>query len=151
MDTIRFLVFYQSLHEIIKNIKKIETSYMKEYGLRSVHMVYLLRIHGSEKGSTVTELAALAKTDKALTSRTVKELIDSGFVTSRTKSEDRSYRKKYHLTPKGEEVASAINSDILDYILGARADISEEDIQIFYRVLATFENNISLIANKEKG
>ena len=151
MDSNRFLIFYQSLHEIIKNIRKIETSYMKEHGLRSVHMVYLLRIYGSEHGSTVTELAALAKTDKALTSRTVKELIDCGFVTSRTKSEDKSYRKKYRLTPRGEEVASAINSDILDYMLGARGDISEEDVQIFYRVLSAFENNISLIANKEKG
>lgn len=150
MDTNRFLTFYQSFNRIVKDIKKKEMSYMKEYGLRSVHMACLLCIGQSEKGMTVTELAKEARTDKALISRTLRELMNDGFVATKTKSEDKSYKKKYYLTEKSERIANTINKDIAEYIIAARGDIPEEDIQTFYRVLASFEHNISLIANDEQ-
>ena len=95
---------------------------------------------------TVTELAAATSTDKALISRTLRELIDDGFIATKTPGEDRTYKKKYYLTPRSEEIVDAINKDIAAYILSARGDMPDDDIATFYRVLATFEKNISLIA-----
>lgn len=148
MDINRFLLFYQSLDVIVKKIKRIETYYMREYGLRSVHMGCILRISQSEKGMTVTEIANATHTDKALISRTLKDLIDDGFVSTRTKGEDKSYKKKYHLTEKGQKITTDINDDIAEYIISARGDMSEEDLAVFYKVLGIFEHNISLIARR---
>lgn len=146
METKRFLIFYQGLARIVKDIKKIEMSYLEEYGLRSVHMSCLLHINQSEKGMTVTQLSKASKTDKALISRMIKELTADGFIM--TTSADKTYNKKYVLTPKSTTIMDGIENDISKYMSHARADIPEEDLAKFYEVLALLEHNISLIANK---
>ncbi len=146
MDSKRFLIFYQSFNRIVQDIKKLEMSYMSEYGLRSVHMGCLLHIKQNEKGMTVTQLAKASKTDKALISRAVKELIADGFITTRSSAENKTYNKRYFLTEKSEKIVSNINEDVSEYMSRARADIPEEDMTKFYEVLALLENNISLIA-----
>ena len=150
MDTNRFLIFYQSFERVLKDIKKKEMSYMSEYGLRSVHMRCLLRIGQSEKGMTITQLAKASNTDKALISRVIKELTKDGFVTTKTVGEDKSYNKKYHLTEKGENIASDINEDMSHYMAQARVGIPEGDMLKFYETLAILSNNISLIADSNK-
>lgn len=147
MDTKRFLIFYQSFNRILKGIKKIEMTYMSEYGLRSVHMGCLLCIRQSEKGMTVTQLANACKTDKALISRVVKELIADDFIT--TKSSEKTYNKKYILTEKSEILTSRLEAAISEYMARARVNISEENLITFYEVLGELENNISLIAYDE--
>lgn len=146
MDTIRFLMFHRSLDSILKDIKRIEMSYMSEYGLRSVHMGCLLRITQSGKGMTVTELAKESQTDKALISRVIKELTNDGFIAT----SGSGYNKRYVLTEKGERVASDIIGDIGQYMLQARNGIPEEDMQKFYEVMASLSHNISLIVNDEQ-
>ncbi len=146
MDTIRFLVFYQSINRIVKDIKRLEMKYMSEHGLRSVHMGCLLCIKHSEKGVTVTQLAKATKTDKALISRVVKELLSDGFIT--TKSADKTYNKKYILTEKSEIVTTRIEEIIANHMARARGDIPEESINTFYEVLTALEHNISHDANK---
>ncbi len=150
MDTNRFLVFHQSFDSILKNIKKKEMSYMSEYGLRSVHMGCLLRIKHSERGMTITELSKASNTDKALISRVIKELTLDGFVATKTAGEDKSYRKKYYLTKKSENVVSDIDEDIGSYMAQARAGISDEDMLKFYETLAVLTKNISLIADGDQ-
>lgn len=148
METSRFLVFYQAMSRILKDIKRVEMSYLSEFGLRSAHMGCLLYIKQSEKGMTITQLSKSCKTDKALISRTVKELISSDFIV--TNSADKTYNKKYVLTQKGEMIVSNIKKDIVEYMARARAGISDKDMLEFYEVLTTLENNISLIASDEQ-
>lgn len=145
MDTNRFLVFYQSLSRIVKDIKRLEMSFMREYGLRSAHLGCLLYVGQSEKGMTVTQLAGACKTDKALISRVVKELIANGTIT--TRSSDKTYNKKYILTERGEEINANLTSAISEYMGSARKNVSEDDLVTFYEVLDTLEKNISHIAN----
>ena len=146
MDSNRFLVFYQSINRIVKDIKRLEMKYMSEHGLRSVHMGCLLCIKHSEKGVTVTQLAKATKTDKALISRVVKELLSDGFIT--TKSADKTYNKKYILTEKSEIVTDDVEEIISKHMANARAGIPEEKLNVFYEVLSTLEHNISHDANK---
>ena len=149
MDTNRFLIFYQSFERVVKDIKKKEKSYMSEYGLRSVHMGCLLRIHHSEKGMTITQLAKASNTDKALISRVVKELTAEGFLTTKIAGEDKRYNKKYYLTEKSEKIAHDINEDVGEYMAKARIGIPEEDMIKFYETLGMLAQNISLIADNE--
>lgn len=149
MDTNRFLMFYQSFEKVLKDIKKKETDYMREYGLRSVHMRCLLIIGQSENGMTITQLAKATGTDKALISRVIKELTIDGFVTAKPSGDDKSYNKKYYLTEKSEKIASDINEDMSLYMTAARKGISEEDMQKFYEILAHLTQNISRIADSK--
>lgn len=148
MDTKRFLFFYHGLHRIVKDIKKLETSYLGDHGLRSVHMSCLLNIVDSEDGVTATQLATSCGTDKALISRILKELIACEFVT--VEGEEKAYNKKYLLTEKGKSVVSAIEKDIVEYMTRAREGIPEERMQDFYEVMQALEKNIALIACDEQ-
>lgn len=150
MEINRFLIFYQSLEKVVKDIKRKEMSYMSEYGLRSVHMRCLLTVKQSEKGMTITQLAKATNTDKALISRIVKELSNDGFLETKNPEEDKSYNKKYHLTPKSEKISSDINEDMVEYLAKAREGIPEEDMQRFYEILAILTQNISVIADSEE-
>jgi DNA-binding MarR family transcriptional regulator len=149
MDTIRFLMFYRSFDAILKNIKKMEMSYMKEYGLRSVHMDCLLRIKQSKDGMTATELAKASKKDKALISRVIRELTSQGFISVNGRNDDKSYNKRYVLTEKSEGIVSDIVADISQYMAKARVGIPGDDMQKFYEVLASLTHNISLITIDE--
>ena len=147
METSRFLTFYQSFDRILKDIKKKEMSYMRDYGLRSVHLGCLLRMYKLSAGMTVTELARATKTDKALVSRTLKELSADGFVDTMDNGDEKTYNRKYFLTEKSNNILVDIDKDIAEYMGAARKNISEEKMQEFYKVLASLEYNISFIAN----
>ena len=148
MDTKRFLFFYHGLHRIVKDIKKIESSYLENYGLRSVHMSCLLNIENHKDGVTATQLATFCSIDKALISRILKELLACDFIYA--EGEGRAYNKKYNLTEKGKGVVSAIEKDIVEYMTRARVGIPEEKMIAFYDVLCALENNIALIASDEE-
>lgn len=148
METNRFLLFYQGLNRIVKDIKRIESSYLEDYGLRSVHMGCLLHISSSDCGLTATQLTLSSKTDKALVSRTLKELIACDFIS--VDGEDKAYNKKFTLTTKGKDLVVAIEKDIVEYMTRARVGIPDESMIGFYEVLSALENNISLIACDEQ-
>ena len=150
MDTTRFLMFSQSFNSVVKDIKRKEASYMKKYGLRSVHMGCLLLIKRQNDGMTVTELAKASGTDKALISRTIRELLTDGFVSVETEGDERIYNKKHYLTPKSEKIIADINKDIGEYMAQAREGIDAADMRRFYETLEALAHNISLIANDEQ-
>lgn len=150
MDTARFLLFSQGFKSVVKDIKRKESSYMKKYGLRSVHLSCLLLISLRGGGMTVTELAKESNTDKALISRIIRELLDDGFVLTEAHGEEKIYNKKYFLTHRSEEIVADVNTDIGEYMAEARSGISAEDMIKFYETLAALSYNISLIAGDEQ-
>ena len=145
MDTSRFIGFSQRLDRIVKNIKRKEMSYMREYGLRSVHISCLLCMDKHREGITVSELSRKCDTDKALISRTVKELSRDGFILPDTDAGDKNYNKRYKLSEKSEEILCKLKSDISEYVLEANVNISVDDLNVFYHVLSEFERNIERI------
>ena len=148
MDTKRFLFFYHGLHRIVKDIKKIESSYLENYGLRSVHMSCLLNIENHKDGVTATQLATFCSIDKALISRILRELVACDFVL--VEGAEKAYNRKYLLTEKGRSVVLAVEKDIVEYMTRARVCIPEEKMVAFYDVMCTLENNIALIASDEE-
>ena len=145
MDITRFITFSSRLDRIVKNIKKKEMAYMREHGLRSVHILCLLHIDMHEGGATVTELSRECDTDKALISRTVKELCRDGFILSEQGENDKNYNKKYFLSEKSISILSKLKTVISEYTEQANVNIAEEDLKTFYRVLGGLEQNIERI------
>ena len=144
MDITRFIAFSRRLDRIVKNIKRKEMAYMREYGLRSVHITCLLCIDMHEDGATVTELSRECDTDKALISRTVKELCSGGFVAEIGEG-GKNYNRRYTLSDNGREVIEGLKTVISEYVTQARENIDPADMKIFYTVLSEFERNIAQI------
>lgn len=144
MDTEKFLLFLQTFDRIVKNIKRIEMGYMKGFGLRSVHTGCILYMDGKEEGVTVTQLSKECDSDKALISRTVKELCSGGFVAEIGEG-GKNYNRRYTLSDNGREVIEGLKTVISEYVTQARENIDPADMKIFYTVLSEFERNIAQI------
>ena len=145
MDINRFIAFSQRLDRIVKNIKRKEMAFMREYGLRSVHISCLLCMDKHKNGVTVTELSRECDTDKALISRTVKELCKDGFILPEQDENDKNYNKKYILSEKSTALLSKLKTVISEYICQVSGSIAPEDMKTFYLVLGELEQNIERI------
>lgn len=147
MDTDRFLTFYQSISGIVRDIKRREMSYMRGCGLRSVHLRCLIRIRASEGGLGAVEISRDCEMDKALTSRTLRELCNGGFLESRPRGRG-AYKRIFLLTEKSERIMADFDRDISECIAAARNGIDAGELEIFYRVLFALGRNISEIAQE---
>lgn len=145
MDTDRFLTFYRGISGIVRDIKRKEMSYMRGCGLRSVHLRCLIRIRASEGGLGAVEISRDCEMDKALISRTLRELCDGGFLESRPRGRG-TYKRVFLLTEKSERIMADFDRDISEYVAAARGGISNEELEIFYKVLFMLGRNISDIA-----
>ena len=140
MKTHGFESIASSLGRIIKGVQAIKSRKMAQYGLKSTTCGCICRLYRSEEGLNAAELAQLAEIDKAQISRSTTELVEKGFV-YREEREGRCYKQKYRLTERGEEVASDLVQTIDRLKAAVAEDVSEEELQIFERVLFTLERN----------
>ena len=142
-----FEQFTLTLADILKSIKKIKDKRMNTYGLRSSHVMVLYLLGREENGLTPVELAESGSVDKALISRIITELSEKGFVTPNP-ADGKRYKARLMLTPAGKATAHYIASMIGDIQKQVSGDISMEEMEIFYRVLFTLQNNFRTIANQ---
>ncbi len=141
-----FEQFTLTLAHILKSIKKIKDKRMNTYGLRSSHVMVLYLLGREENGLTPVELAESGSVDKALISRIITELTEKGFVTPNP-SDGKRYKARLILTPAGKEASQYIASVISNIQAQVSGDIPKEDMEIFYRVLFTLQENFQEIAD----
>ena len=146
MKTERFEDFTTAISGIHRDIQKIKMKFTHHLGLKSVHMywLYLLRIHSD--GLTASELAELGKTNKALVSREIDELVEKGFIATDSRSDRRRYGWKFRLTETGMKMAETISAVAMNVQIRASGSIPEEDMEVFYRVINTLLANFDNMA-----
>ncbi len=149
MSTERFITFFQTQERILKNIKRIASPVMQAYGLRGVHTACFLALRHCPDGLTVTELSRECFMDKALSSRIVKELVAGDYIAATPDSGEKNYNKRYILTPKSRKIMLELNCMIAEYVSEAGQNISQDDIDTFYRVLAELDRNIEFIGKSQ--
>ena len=129
-----------SVEELIKNVNKIKSAKVSEFGIHMAHFNCLMHIDLSTEGLSPTELSKDCGIDKAFVSRTTSDLLKGGFIKTNEKFNDgRKYRNKYILTEKGKEVIKEIKmlfSDIGD-------KISEYEMRCFWRVVSTISESVN--------
>lgn len=135
-----FEQFTLTLADILKSIKKIKDKRMNTYGLRSSHVMVLYLLGREENGLTPVELAESGSVDKALISRIITELTEKGFVTNNP-VDGKRYKARLVLTPSGKETARYIAAMISDTQKKVSSNIPKEDMETFYRVLFTLQDN----------
>ena len=144
MSTERFTAFYQTFERVLKNIRRISSPVMQNYGLRSVHTTCILAF-SNHRGLTVTELARECMIDKSLASRVIRELLEGEFILPVPSESNKNYNKRYVLTAKSQTIMLELDRLITSYVTDAGANIPTADREIFYRVLAEFDRNIESI------
>lgn len=132
MEQDRLETFTAHLNNAARSITKLKNIRMAEFGLGSTHTTCLRKLYFAESGLTRRQLAEKCELDKAQISRVINELSEKDYVVECPAKT--SYRKRITLTDSGREVAHKINGIVLDVNNFVSGDISEDDIQSFYKV-----------------
>jgi DNA-binding MarR family transcriptional regulator len=143
-----FEVFSTSIAQLIKAMQFLKSRKMAQYGLKGTTALCLCQILDSEGGLTAGELAELGEIDKAQVSRSMAELSEKGFVT-RGDEENRRYKLKYQLTPKGRAAAEDITAAVRRVQDTVSKDISDADLNIFYSTLYKLCENFAALLEEE--
>lgn len=139
-----FSAFALSLESLNKNINKIKSAKISEFGIRAAHFNCLMHIDLSSDGLTPTEISKDCGIDKAFVSRTTADLIKGGFIKTNEKFNDgRKYRNKYILTEKGKAVIFEIKALIEKFFADVSGKISEYDMRCFLKVMSAISETVS--------
>ena len=76
----RYTTFSNLLITISRCVPRIKNTEMAALGLKGKQVQCLFALYGAEGGATITALSKLCGEDKAMVSRTVKELLEGGLV-----------------------------------------------------------------------
>lgn len=144
----RFETFTVLLNRISRNIRKIKTQEMAEYGLRSVHVSCLHYLYTSDR-LTATELCERCEEDKAAISRAVEYLENNGYLICESKSAKR-YKSPLILTAKGTEVGRKIAGKIEGVLADISDRMTEDERLLFYRCLAAISDGLEAVALKSE-
>ena len=141
----RFTAFALNLANIERDLHKMKSKKMAEYGLRATHLMCMVQIFCHEDGLSPTELARTCAIDKAFVSRITADLIDRNFIKFNEKYNDgRKYRQKFVLTEEGMKVMAQIDEVVGKVIAKIYDQVSEEELKNFYKILEVLNNNINL-------
>lgn len=137
----RFEEFITGITVCYKSIQRIKSSEMEKFfsGMKGTHAMCIFFLSRNPQGLTSSQLAKKCSEDKSAISRAVSLLQEKGFIMPTQKK----YRDILHLTDEGKILAEKINSLIFSWVSSIGEGITEEEREIFYKVLARFTENIS--------
>lgn len=145
----RFTAFTVNLSNVERNLHKVKSKKMAEYGLRATHLMCMIKIYTTEEGLTPTELARSCAIDKAFVSRISADLMARELIEfNKNITDGRKYKNKYVLTDKGVAILEEITDIINEIISGIDSDITTEELKIFYKVLDTINTTINQTVDK---
>ena len=138
----RFSTFVSAITQINRCINTIKCREMQPLGLKGSHVMCLFYLQHYSRGLTAAQLSRLAHEDKAAISRSLTDLEKQGLVACGIPADQKRYRAALTLTEKGEKVCRKLDQLILDAVeIGGRG-YSDEDREIFYRVLLRIADNL---------
>lgn len=147
MNEDRYITFSISIEQIAKNLQKLKNDRMAAFGLRSVHVTCLVRLGQSPKGMTGADLAETCGVDKSLISRVLGELESKEYICY--EESEKKYRRKIFLTESGHVVLNAVRKLVEEAVDAVRGDVSDADLECFYRTLNYFDQNICALLESE--
>ena len=130
-----FTVSVLKLNKLVQRIKQFE---MREYKLKSIHVMCVYYLNEHRAGLTASELMRLTYEDKAAISRALRQLLNNGYV----KYDVKKYNSLITLTEEGLKVADYITHKSDKAVKAGSADFSEEDRVYFYKSLAQITENL---------
>lgn len=133
--------------QIYKSIQRIKKHQMHELGLKGTHVMCIYYLSKHPEGLTATDLCEICKEDKAGISRILADLEHSNFICYEAAG-DKKYRAKAMLTEKGQKYAEIVKGMILEATEEGSAGITEEEREVFYRVLFLIADNLEQLCTR---
>lgn len=130
-----FTISVLKLNRLVQRIKQYE---MREYKLKSVHVMCVYYLNEHRTGLTASELMRLTYEDKAAISRALRQLLDNGYVNYNIKK----YNSVITLTEEGLKVADYISRKSDKAVKAGSAAFSEEERTFFYKSLTQITENL---------
>ena len=121
----------------------------KDLGFGSSQYIYLLKIH-EFPGITQKELSELVLINKANTNRALKKLIELGLVTMKSDDQDLRVKRNY-LTDQGVAIVKELRKRLNTMSKLFQQGTTEEEMQIFLKVIQLMESNIISAVKEENG
>lgn len=140
-----YMTLVVAAYKKIQQIKKKQTAVYSAYGIKSQHVMVLYFLGHNLAGLTVTELTGLCSEDKAATSRAVDYLAERGYVIHEEDSARRRWRSKVTITPSGMRLCRIIDRVSIEASNACKEGISEDDLDVFYRVFHKMVDNMDKI------
>jgi len=140
----RYELMSASIACIYHDIQKIERMEMARYGLKGPHAQCLLVMNKHPEGITAARLCEACEKDKAAVSRILAELEEAGMVIRENRNGSR-YRASLTLTDQGKVAAEAVVKSARLAVERAGTGFSQEEREIFYRVLSIIAGNLHQI------
>ena len=147
----RFQKLSAGVSRIYKQMQKLKKEYMGELGMKGTHVMCLHYLNQYPGGLTAADLCGLCGEDKAGISRILSELEERGLLCYDFPEGKKRYRAKALLTGYGKRYAMEVTVRILEVTRRAGQGITEEEREVFYRVLGRIGDNLDQIgADLEK-
>ena len=142
----RFETFTIQIAKISRNIRKIKTEEMAEFGLKSPHVSCIYYLYQNDGNMTAKELCEASDEDKAAISRSIEFLETNGYITCESKTEKR-YKSPLFLTDKGRLIGAKIAEKVDNIVNIASADMTLDERVKFYNQLTAISNNLQKICD----
>lgn len=146
----RFETFVTTISQIYRSLQRLKSMEMADFGLKGTHVMCLYQLQQHEEGLTFSQLSQLCDEDKAAISRSVSELKEQGLVYI-PDSEEKKYRKRIFLTDQGRTVTDAMDQKITDAVITAAQGYTQQEREIFTRVLLQVADNLQTACAQEEG
>lgn len=137
----RYILFTKYVEEAYKTVQKIKADHMSDFGFRSTDTTLIFMLGINEGGLTATELAAKCNVDKAVVSRAVKSLCESGAVRYAEEAK-RNYRSKLFLSESGKELFRSMSLIAESIVAATSGSIDAEELKNFYKTFHTLNRHL---------
>lgn len=128
-QTEKMIKFLNTLGALGKQINKFKAIYMEEQGLKGSDLSLLLALDTHPQGLRPEELCSLIHADKALISRSLKNLKHNGLV---IKDESTVYKARYYLTQKGKALTEYLEVEAAKIFEASHMAIDQNQWEAFY-------------------
>lgn len=133
---------------IYKSIQKIKRIRMDSIGLKGTHVMCIYYLYTNPQGLTGADLCSKCREDKAGISRILSDLESAQLICYKNAGDGRKYRAKAVLTEEGKTCGTKVNRLIEHAAIAGGNGLSNEEREIFYKVLFTISENLEELCSK---
>lgn len=130
--------FTITILKLNKLVQKIKMHEMKEYDLKTIHVMCAYYLKNHDGGLTASELVKLTLEDKAAISRALKTMREKGYVCY----DPKTYNSVIRLTDEGKKLADYISDKATRAVEAGSYDFTESERIYFYKALQTIAENL---------
>ncbi len=130
----RFEAFHKNIASAHKNIGKLKSHQMNKYGLKAANVMCLYYLGKHKNGLTPSQLCELCCEDKAGISKSLALLKEKNCIKA-VNDEGKVYRIKFRITDTGIAIYEKISEFIVNTVDKIGSGLTDEEREIFYRVL----------------